>query len=319
LWLDNNSQHPQAYWLLAPLVAGAPADTDLRGRALLWLDNNPQHPQEYQLLAPLVAGTPTDVDIRGRALAWLENNPQHPQIVEMLRVLVASAPADVESRGRAVAWLDSNSQHPQIAQLLAVMIARSPDDQAEEWIRKGIDYIQVPERNNCAAIVAATLIRSKARHDLIDQTLALAALPALKRQRGFILINLARACTYNPSSALKYITSCPDQQRRHQVTLAIAKGVLRYAVRLPDLVAALEGYLPVIVFAVLAQCLRVGIRTPEFSTYLAKSLNRGFRKPGYGAILRRLHDYPAVWKSVEPEVNSVIKGDFARASNTAVQ
>jgi hypothetical protein len=265
-------------------VAGTPADTDIRSRALLWLDNNPQHSQAYHVLAPLVAGTPADTDIRSRALLWLDNNPQHPQV----------------------------------GQLLAVMIARSPDDEAEEWIRKGIDYIQVPERNNCATILAATLVRSKARHELIDQALALAALPALKRQRGFILVNLARACTYNPSSALEYIASCPDQQRRHQVTLAIAKGVIQYADRLPDLFTALESHPPAIVFAVLAQCLRVGISTPEFLTYLATELNRGFRKPGYGAILRRLHDYPVVWKGVEPKVYSVIRGDFARASNKPV-
>src|SRR6202035_2689005 len=151
----------------------------------------------------LAAGAPADVAIRNRALEWLDSQPQHPPAYQGLVPLRASAPADAAIRDRALRWLDSNAQHPQLAQLLSVMIARSPDDQAEEWIRKGIEYVSVPERKECAWILEVTLNRSKARHDVIDRALALAALPALKRQRG-------------------------------RVTLAIAKGVLRYAARLPD-------------------------------------------------------------------------------------
>jgi hypothetical protein len=280
-WLANNAKDPQAYQMLVALVASARADVAIRDRALKWLDTNAQHPQARQLLAALVASAPANVAIRDRALEWLDSNVQDTRAYQVLAPLVASAPGDVAIGDRARNWLDSNAQHPQLAQLLSVMIARSPDDQAEEWIRKGIEYISVPERKECAWILAVTLNRSKARHDLIDRALALAALPAVERQRG-------------------------------QLTRAIAEGVLRYAARLSDLVATLEAHPPAIIFMVLGQCIRVGASTPEFLTYLAHALNRGFRKPGYGAILRTLRNYPVVWKDIEPDVFAAIKEDFAR-------
>jgi hypothetical protein len=314
LWLENNSEHQQAYQLLAPLVAAAPDDAEIRDRALLWLEKNFEHSQAYWLLSPLVAAAPADAEIRGRALLWLKNNSEHQQAYQLLAPLVAAAPNDAEIRGRALKWLDNNAEHPQISHLLTPVIARCPDDQAEEWIRKGMDYIRVPERKGCASVLAATLVRSKARHDIIDYALGLAA-SVLKNRRGFILHNLARACTYNPSSALSYISSCSDQQRRRQVTLAIAKGILKYEARLPDLVSALETQPSRIIFEVLGQCLRVGISTPEFLAYVVQALNRGFRRPGYGTFLRRFIDYPAVWNSIEPELSSIIKEDFRRASS----
>jgi hypothetical protein len=308
--LNNNPQHPQAYYLLAPLVAGAPADIDVRQRAFEWLDNNSQHPQAYHMLAPLVAGVPADIDVRQRALEWLNNNPQHPHAYHVLAVLVAGAPADADIRRRALEWLDNNPQHPEIAQLVTVLIARSPDDEAQEWIKKGIDYIHAPERKNRAAVLAATLVRSKARHDLIDYALEF-AIGELKSARGFILNSLSRACAYSPSNALNYMSCSRDQNRRKQVSFAIAKGILQAKDRLPDLIQALDAYPPAIVFEVLAQCLRAKISTSEFLSYVARTLNRNFRQPGYGAFLRILHRYPETWEAIIPELYLVIKDDFA--------
>jgi hypothetical protein len=350
-WLDENPEHPQTYILLAPLASGAPNDVEIRGRAFQWLDGNPGHPQAYQILASLASGAltdveirrrafrwlddnsqhlqaqellkslaacaTTDVEIRRRAFHWLDDNPQHPQAHELLRSLVAAAPTDAEIRHRAVAWLDSNPQHPQTAQVLTVLIARSPDDEAEEWITKGILYAKVLDHKSRAGILAVTLARSGARHDLIDQALEFAESSAPGKERGYVLHNLARACAHNPSNALAYIASCSDQQRRPRVITAIAKGILGHELQLPDLVAALDAHPPAIAFEVLGQCLWVGVGTPEFLAFLAQTLNRGFRKPGYGAFLRRLRDYPAIWKGLERNLYSVIRNDFALASVAA--
>ena len=59
-WLAANEGHPQAYWLIAALVAGNPADAAVIKRASDWLGANEKHPQAYNLLPSLVkAGNAT--------------------------------------------------------------------------------------------------------------------------------------------------------------------------------------------------------------------------------------------------------------------
>jgi len=129
-WLDADAAHSQACQLLASMVAANPGDTPLRNRALQWVEGNFTDPRAHQLLAALIAANPGNSAVRDRALAWLNGNAAHPQAYTLLAPLVKADHADAAVRHRGLQWLDSNPTHPQAYQLLAALVAASPTDAA---------------------------------------------------------------------------------------------------------------------------------------------------------------------------------------------
>ena len=170
-WLADNPKHPQAYQLLAPLVAANPQDAEVRKQATDWLADNPKHPQAYQILAPLVAANPQDAEVRKQATDWLADNPKHPQAYQLLAPLVAANPQDAEVRKQATDWLADNPKHPQAYQLLAPLVAANPQDaevrkQATDWLADNPKHPQAYQL--LAPLVAANPQDAEVRKQATD-------------------------------------------------------------------------------------------------------------------------------------------------------
>ena len=112
-WLSANGALPEAYQLIAPLIAGNPTSEEVVTLARTWLANNREHPQVYRLIATLVAGNPTSEEVVALAQAWLAENKGHPQAYQVIAPLVKGNPTSEEVVGLAQTWLADNKDHPQ--------------------------------------------------------------------------------------------------------------------------------------------------------------------------------------------------------------
>ena len=113
-WLAQWGIQPQAYVLLATLVAGDPQNADIRTRALTWLDANSSHLQAYWLLATVVARC-SDADLEStlrRGFPFLESAGPVAK-ARVLGAMVVRSKFDPRVVDAAIDFARSASPQPQ--------------------------------------------------------------------------------------------------------------------------------------------------------------------------------------------------------------
>jgi hypothetical protein len=138
-WIALNPTHPQAYWLIAPLVAANPANAEMIMRAVGWLNSNSRHPEAYQLIAPLVAANPANSETIKQAIDWLNKNPSHPHACQVIAPLVAANSTNASVVQQAIDWLRVNSSHPRVNLVIDALVAANSGNskvfkQAFDWL-----------------------------------------------------------------------------------------------------------------------------------------------------------------------------------------
>lgn len=136
--------------VVAFLRASCGSDQQFRSRAMEWLGRWALHPQAYHVLAPLVAGDPQNADIRTRALTWVDANTTHPQAYQLLAALIARC-SDEEKDStfrRAFSFLESAGPVAK-ASVLGPLVVRSQF--SGQVVDAAVDFVRsaspLPQRN----------------------------------------------------------------------------------------------------------------------------------------------------------------------------
>lgn len=117
-WLSANAAHPQAHFVIAPLIKDSPSDTEIRLLATTWLAANGEHPEGHQVIAPLMAANPNDARVKSMAIDWLANNEHLPHAYWLLASLVKAHTNDARVKNIAWHWVTTNGEHPKIHYVL---------------------------------------------------------------------------------------------------------------------------------------------------------------------------------------------------------
>ena len=282
---------------LTRILAQSRGDSAALSLVSRWLEANPTHPQAYELLAPMVAANPADPEIRARALNWMQGNPNHPQEYWLLAPLVAANPADPEIRTRAMNWLHGNENHPQVQHLLKTAIARSDGDDA--WLARGEVYLRKPGCQHPEHIIAVLISAGKARARFLDMALEYMNGDIAKGPRGFLLYHLGRALIRNGANAVDYLRGCESEEWARDVCRGIAWAIKRSE---EGVAAFVREALPKLsadqTYWILRDAVRYGAECDELGAVLAQWLIGNHWQRGYGGMMELLATRPAQWKRV---------------------
>lgn len=157
-WLSINGEHAQARHVIAPLITTNPNDVVVKRMAIDWIANHEDLPQAYWLLASIVKANPNDAAVQEIALYWITNNEEHPKVHYVFAPLVAAHPTDAAIRKYAVAWLATHKQYSQAYQLMSAVVRANSTD--SEVMELAVDWLTTNGQLSQAYQVISPLVKA---------------------------------------------------------------------------------------------------------------------------------------------------------------
>lgn len=121
-WLASNPDHPQTFFVLAPLVASSAGNPAVLAQALQWIERSQSDPHQPFVLAALVRAHPWNEDVRKCVRRWISRFPRHIESPNVLGTLVAACRKDSTVAKFALSWLDANGNEPNAWWVLCPLI-----------------------------------------------------------------------------------------------------------------------------------------------------------------------------------------------------